>query len=524
MTTIVNNPNQKYFIYARKSTDVEDMQVQSIEGQLQELRILAKKENLNIVEEFIEKQSAKIPGRPIFNKMMDSIERGLASGIICWHPDRLARNSVDGGKIIYLVDTGKISALKFNTFWFEPTPQGKFMLSMSFSQSKYYVDSLSENTSRGLRQKARNGFCPGPAPIGYLNDSRTKTVVLNKKTAPIIKEVFEKYAVGDQRMLDISIFLASKGILQRNKKVYRLGRVKNILTNSYYYGYFRFVGEIYEGRYDPIVSKQLFDKVQDVLNSKNKQWSYAKVERIQKPFLGLLRCGECGMMITAENKIKRYKNGGFSEYHYYHCTKKNKNIRCSQPYNTTEESIHSQLTTLLKKYALRRDWANQMLLKLKKEESDISQSSLSLISSKRSEIDNLNTKLKILLDTYLDQEVDKEIYRQKKYELVSKRKTIEEQIINLQNKKGSWIEPMREWIIEAQTVTKVAKSADLQLKKVLAAKIFGSNLFLENKIVRGGGQKSWSSLRSTPTGRSSERDTGIEPVYSDWQPDALPLC
>ena len=187
------------------------------------------------------------------------------------------------------------------------------------------------------------------------------------------------------------------------------------LTNSYYYGYFRFAGEIYEGRYDPIVSKQLFDKVQEVLNSKNKQWKYANIERIQKPFLGLLRCGECGMMITAENKTKRYKNGGFSEYHYYRCTKKNKTIKCSQPFSTTEKSIDSQLTTLLKKYALRCDWANQMLLKLKQEESDISQSSLSLISQKRNEIDNLNTKLKVLLDTYLDQEVDKEIYSNVKY-------------------------------------------------------------------------------------------------------------
>ncbi|HCR36107.1 TPA: hypothetical protein DIU22_03650, partial [Candidatus Woesebacteria bacterium] len=87
MNTLVNNPNQqKFFLYARKSTDVEDKQVQSIEGQLDELRILAKKENLNIVEEFIEKRSAKIPGRPIFNKMLDSIERGLASGILSWHP------------------------------------------------------------------------------------------------------------------------------------------------------------------------------------------------------------------------------------------------------------------------------------------------------------------------------------------------------------------------------------------------------------------------------------------------------
>ncbi|KKP48091.1 MAG: Recombinase [Candidatus Woesebacteria bacterium GW2011_GWA2_33_28] len=176
MSNIVNNPSlQKFFLYARKSTDIEDMQVQSIEGQLDELRLLAKRENITIVEELVEKQSAKVPGRPIFNKMLEMIEEGRANGIISWHPDRLARNSVDGGRIIYLVDTEKISALKFNTFWFEPTPQGKFMLSISFSQSKYYVDSLSENTRRGLRQKARNGNFPGVAPRGYLNDTRNRT-------------------------------------------------------------------------------------------------------------------------------------------------------------------------------------------------------------------------------------------------------------------------------------------------------------------------------------------------------------
>jgi DNA invertase Pin-like site-specific DNA recombinase len=128
-----------YFLYCRKSTDVEDKQVLSIEAQLSKLRDFAKRENLTIVETFIEKQSAKIPGRPIFNKMIEQIEKGRAQGIIAWHPDRLARNSVDGGKIIYLVDTGTIAALRFPTFWFEPTPQGKFMLNISFGQSKYSI-------------------------------------------------------------------------------------------------------------------------------------------------------------------------------------------------------------------------------------------------------------------------------------------------------------------------------------------------------------------------------------------------
>jgi site-specific DNA recombinase len=187
-------PSQKFFLYARKSTDVEDKQVLSIEAQIAELRAFAKQENLNVVGVLIEKQSAKIPGRPIFNEMLNKIERGEANGILAWHADRLARNSVDGGRIIYLLDTGKLAALKFPTLWFENIPQGKFMLSIAFGQSKYYVDSLSENTKRGLRQKVRRGEYPSLAPVEYLNDPRTKSIIVDKKRAPIIHRAFELYA------------------------------------------------------------------------------------------------------------------------------------------------------------------------------------------------------------------------------------------------------------------------------------------------------------------------------------------
>ena len=78
-------------------------------------------------------------------------------GLIAWHPDRLARNSVDGGQIIYSIDIGKIVSLRFPTFWFEPTPQGLFMLQVAFGQSKYYSDNLSENVKRWIRQKLRRG-------------------------------------------------------------------------------------------------------------------------------------------------------------------------------------------------------------------------------------------------------------------------------------------------------------------------------------------------------------------------------
>ncbi len=105
------NQTRKFFIYARKSTDSEDRQVRSIADQIAELKELAKKENLEIIDIIIEKQTAKKPGRPMFADMLKRMEAGEATGILAWHPDRLARNSVDGGQIIYLVDTGIIKEL-----------------------------------------------------------------------------------------------------------------------------------------------------------------------------------------------------------------------------------------------------------------------------------------------------------------------------------------------------------------------------------------------------------------------------
>jgi DNA invertase Pin-like site-specific DNA recombinase len=113
---------------------------------------------------------------------------------LAWHPDRLARNSVDGGKVIYLVDTGVISEMKFPTFWFDPTPQGKFMLSIAFSQSKYYVDNLSENIKRGHRNKVKEGIWPQMSPLGYVN--KNKRIVPDPEIAPLIKKTFEAYATG----------------------------------------------------------------------------------------------------------------------------------------------------------------------------------------------------------------------------------------------------------------------------------------------------------------------------------------
>ena len=166
----------KYIAYCRKSRDEADKQVLSIEAQIAELKEFARREHLEIVEFIEEAKTAKMPGREQFAEVLKKIEKGYANGIVAWHPDRLARNSMDGGKIIYLLDTGKLLDLKFPTSWFENTPQGKFMLSIAFGQSKYYSDNLSENVKRGIRQKLRRGEWPGLAPFGYVNNPKTRTI------------------------------------------------------------------------------------------------------------------------------------------------------------------------------------------------------------------------------------------------------------------------------------------------------------------------------------------------------------
>jgi len=130
----------KYIAYCRKSTDEPDRQILSIEAQVAELKEFAEREKLEIVEWITESKTAKKPGRYEFARMLRMLDSGEAQGIVSWHADRLARNSIDGGQIVYMLDTGKLLDLKFPSFWFENTPQGKFMLSIPFYQEvrKYF--------------------------------------------------------------------------------------------------------------------------------------------------------------------------------------------------------------------------------------------------------------------------------------------------------------------------------------------------------------------------------------------------
>ena len=289
----------KYILYARKSTEEDDRQVLSIEAQLVELKEFAAKEKLEIVTSFQEAKTAKEPGRMKFAEMLSFLEKGKAEGILSWHPDRLARNSVDGGKIIHFVDRGLIRSLKFPTFWFEPTPQGLFMLNIAFGQSKYFVDNLRENVKRGLRQKIRNGVWPGWAPVGYLNNPKTRGIDVDHNKAPKVAKIFELYATGNYTLHSLANWCKENGLRGNLNKSLVIANIQKNLQNIFYLGLMKWKGEIFEGKHEPIISKKLFDKCQEVMAKRG------KVQEVRKhnfAFLGLLKCASCGCSITGERQ------------------------------------------------------------------------------------------------------------------------------------------------------------------------------------------------------------------------------
>jgi DNA invertase Pin-like site-specific DNA recombinase len=317
----------KFFHSCRKSSEAEDRQVLSIESQRRELeRLLNASPGVEIVEIIEESRSAMTPGRPRFDAMVGRIEQGEAEGIATWAPDRLARNSIDGGRLIYLLDRSVLKDLKFSTYTFENNSQGKFMLQIMFGQSKYYSDALSENVKRGIRTKRENGWQAGRPPIGYLNDPATRTIVPDPERFPLVRRMFD-LALSGRSPRQIAVIARDDWGLTSSpgKHIGRpvaLATVYKILNNRFYVGEITHAGATYPGRHQPMVAVAEFERVQALLGRPGRP----RPSRHCFAFTGLIRCGACGGMITAEHKTNAYG----ARYVYYHCAKRRIGPRCPE--------------------------------------------------------------------------------------------------------------------------------------------------------------------------------------------------
>ena len=475
LKAIMNKP--KYFLYARKSTEEDDRQIMSIDSQLHELREFARKENLEILKEFQESKSAKTPGREVFGEMMDRIEQSDNVGILAWHPDRLARNSIDGGRIIYAVDQKKILSLRFPTFWFEPTPQGLFMLQVAFGQSKYYSDNLVQNVKRGIRQKLRRGEWLNMAPFGYVNNPHTRNIEPHPTRSKVVIRAFEEYAKGTHTYESLAQFLADLGVTTRNGTPLAKVSIHKMLTHRVYLGFVKHHNEWFEGNFEPIISPKLFEVVQKVLKDKEKPRGRRR-KKHDFPFTGLFRCGECGSMISAQWATGR--RGG--RYRYYRCSKKKG--KCSQPY-LREESLVFQIKERLKAISLSDEMVNSMLEQVDKWEKEEALSSESCAQDIANKIKANEEKLDKLISTYLDGDIPKQLYLKKKDELMREKLALGEKKKSLGRSGNNWNEPLREWILDMKLANFLSSHDDFYKTKELVLKI-GTNPYVRDKSARFG--------------------------------------
>ena len=455
----------KYFLYARKSTDDEDRQILSIEAQLVELRALAKREDLFVCKELVEAKTAKEPGRPLFNALLSSLEKGEAEGILAWHPDRLARNSVDGGKIIYLLDRGVIKDLKFPTYRLDNNAQGKFMLSIAFGQSKYYIDALSENIRRGIRLKLSKGIWPQWAPLGYFNDRATRTIVVDKDRSPLIKKTFELYSTGNYTLERLASTLNACGLTGKEKKPMTPWRYEYILMNPIYYGLIRYNGETYEGTHEPIITKKLFDKCQEVMLRRGKPKKSEKYFVLRDL---MMRCGECGRMITAET------HKGFV---YYRCTKRATN--CKQRY-TREEELAAQIKKAIQKVSLCDDWTKRILYQLEKDKNSCVQSSRPQQQNLQAKLSDIENKINKLIDVYIEGAISKEEYQKKKESLIAQKKELQETLQDFAAGGNNWFEQAKELVTSLNRAHCATSEGNLESQKEFLKKI-GSNFILKER-------------------------------------------
>ncbi len=471
---------RKFFIYARKSTEEASRQVRSIPDQLVQLRDLARKEGITVIAELTESQTAKAPGRPVFNNMLDRIERGEAAGVLAWHPDRLSRNGVDGGRVMHLIDTGSITDLKFCTFWFEPTPQGKFMLAIAFGQSKYYVDNLSENIRRGKRQKLKDGLWPQFAPLGYINDRITRGITLDPIRAPLVRSAFELYAAGDCTLDHLTATMNRLGLTSRNNKPLSRAQFFRFLRNPIYHGLIRYREELHEGKHEPIISKSLFDQVQLTIRRRAKC-----KERLLKPYVfrKMFQCGTCGCCITTETQ---------KGHHYLHCTKKKG--ACSEPY-VREELIVSQLDAALASIAVPEAWLNEMETELAAERTESGKTRESHVAALERAIARTDAKLARLTSAYLEEALSLSEYRDMKNKLLEGKARCLEEKSNYERQDDNRLEPIERFIKRLREASLLA-SSERSAEKAKFLGSTGSNLTIQNRKLNCTFERPWKIIEN----------------------------
>src|SRR5215831_13230162 len=360
-------PSPQAVIYARVSSKEQEKEGFSIPAQLKLLRQYATDHGFPVVQEYVDVETAKRAGRTGFTAMVGFFKKQMQVKsdadsrriLLVEKTDRLYRNIKDWvtlddlGIEIHLVKEGDILSR-------DSRSAQKFMHGIRVLMAKNYIDNLGEETKKGMREKAEQGIYPSVAPLGYRNTSGThdkRTIEPDPESGPIVQKLFEWYATGNYSLRDITKKAYNEGLRSRTGAKVSRSSIHAMLINPIYYGDFLWTGKHYHGLHEPLITQDLFDRVQAVLVEKGQRRTGQ--QKHTWAFQGLISCGYCGCAFVAEIKKKRYV--------YYHCTG-NKG-KCPEKY-VREEEIAAQFGEALQAIQLDEEVFSWIVTALKESHHD----------------------------------------------------------------------------------------------------------------------------------------------------------
>ena len=499
-----------YFRYCRKSTEAEDKQVLSLDSQSSELDKIAEREHLKVIVLQWESKSAKAPDvRQVFDSMLDRIEKGEANGILVWHADRLSRNSMDTGRLIYLMDQGKLLEIKTPTQVFRNTPNDKFLFSILGGAAKLENDNKGVNVKRGLRKKCEMGWYPTVAPVGYKNDSLNEKGIREVRVDPerfdLVRKMFDFMLIGTytaQQIRNIATqqwgFTMRKGYKMSRNMIYR------IFTEPFYYGEFEYPrgsGNWYKGKHKAMITTEEYDRIQILLRRNGRPHP----KKHNFTFSGMLRCG-CGSMITGDEKrqiicpecrlkfsstnhnvcpgcgisVEEMKNPTLLHYIYYHCTKR-KNPDCNQK-SIEEKQLKKQIIDILERIRIPSEFHKWAMKHFKESNKTESAGRNRILLNLKNEYAQCMRKIDGLINMRVNNELTESEFREKKRAMIKERERLQELLTDTGKRVDKWLDAAENVFKFAEQAKKRFETGDIEVKRQILSAL-GSNLELKNKLL-----------------------------------------
>jgi len=471
----------KYFLYARKSTESEEKQVQSLDDQIRVMKKRASDWWIKIVEIFQESMSAKAPWRYKFNEMIQRIQNWEANWIISWKLDRITRNPIDSWTIQYMLQIWKLNRIITNDREYNPVDSW-LLMSVENGMANQFIIDLKKNTRRWLDSKYLKGIRPTRVPQWYYNIKENKTIGIDNDRFDLVRGMWDlmlSWNYTPPKINDIywdKFWFRTRFSWKRWWKKLTNSWMYRIFHNIFYTGFYYHNWELIKWTHKPLITLNEFDRVQTLLW---KKWQ-PRPKTHFFPFTWMIKCWECWCSITAEKKYKYIVSTKKTrEYVYYHCTKKKRDVKCSQKV-INENDLNKQILEILSEIEIIPEFKKWALEILKEEYDKDIDNILKKSESINRTIILEERKLKRWTDYLLRGVITENEYKLEKAEIKWTILKLKEERNNIDNK---WNDVL-DFTLEAFEFSSKAKQSfidwDLQTKKDIFSTL-GHNFILKDK-------------------------------------------